>query len=304
MTLTESETPPQESKQPEKNVYIKKTLCKNIFSSDFFNMYEEDWFDVDVRDTRLELKNEYPDAFKFIYKEYKTFCISFNGNSCYSYRYENNYRMLPVSVGALHRDEYVFMCLTRDRRSRKIKQYYVSEEYDVSVLGTYPMAGRFIFAYNNDRTNSTLNNVLTLRGMAEESAVGWDFLSRFIEMYYVNERNADKPRPMGRRNNTGTAINRWNNDAMRNNANVAGMGRERSTDVDTNRSWIDNMRETTYPSNPDHRNHTTDTSASLWSAFSWGTSANKEEVNRFNKSTPGKYILMCAATHESDYTAI
>lgn len=110
-----------------------------------------------------------------------------NSEDDFEFVYENAYKLLPVHIGDEKVNEFLFRCFVRDLNTQKIKQYFVSEEYDVNLVDIVysPIAGRFIFSYDQD-------NRLRLRALAEESAMGSILAkSKMAELYYVKLRKND-----------------------------------------------------------------------------------------------------------------
>jgi hypothetical protein len=140
-----------------------KNLCKNIFKAPYFRTNQEYWVNADTRSVRSELKENHEDAFQTIYKklERQSTSIRLRGND---YKYVNAYQRRKIFVENDEKSEYLFTCLVTDRKSKRLKEYFVSPAYNVNLapVPQSAIAGRFIFAYDDQRK-------LILRAMAEES---------------------------------------------------------------------------------------------------------------------------------------
>lgn len=152
-------------------------------------MLGEDWINVDNKHDREEIKNEYRYVFDVIFEERDdTSRLQFWSDN---YEYVNAYQ--DVVLDLTPTKEYVFICPVRDRQSRKIKFYFVTQEYNVTSFPMYanPIAGRFIFDFDEQGADVEVQ----LRAMAEESAVGSEFSRRshLAEVNYIRTRLNDYP---------------------------------------------------------------------------------------------------------------
>jgi hypothetical protein len=105
--------------------------------------------------------------------------------------YENNYRIQPIYFGDdAILNEYVFSCFTRDRQIGEVREYFVSQEYNLTetMPNSSPLAGRFVFCYDEE-------NELSLNALAEEAAIGSTFVdkTRVAELYYLKFRANNYP---------------------------------------------------------------------------------------------------------------
>lgn len=165
----------------EESALIKKLICEHIFRSDYFNMLEEDWMDLDQRPMYTELKKRHRGLFREIFSKrnkkggLKLLMCGAPANHFreqYGYHYVNSSRKRSISIKGKDVekdvDENVFICLVKKRNSRKeVKQYFVSEEYNVNAAHRNSQApyitGRFIFEFNSE-------NDIVISALAEEPA--------------------------------------------------------------------------------------------------------------------------------------
>jgi hypothetical protein len=150
-------TPPSRPK----NNNIRRKICKSIFDNPSFRLYAENWINVDPKDIRAELRENHPLIFNRIFTKRETLL-----DDNY-YEYENRYRMVRIRFEGHVHVEYTFICLLRHQQSHEIKEYYVTQEYNVNlVVGARPIAGRFLIL--NDHTDDRVG--IILEAVAEEPA--------------------------------------------------------------------------------------------------------------------------------------
>ena len=93
-------------------------------------------------------------------------------NQAFNYEYQNRYKLRRVRVhGNIEGDEYGFICIGEHETTGLLKEYFVSQSYNVnSIPSAAPIAGRFIFTF------STSGEPLELIALAESAAFKSNFL--------------------------------------------------------------------------------------------------------------------------------
>lgn len=167
----------------QKQKLVKENICKNIFSSPFFEKRSEGWVNTDLNTVRKKLKN----YSKSVYYDttFRKPLKSSNSSRQYFNPYELKTTVYRNANGTVA-NENVFLCIVADSDSEQwFKEYYISREYNVnSVENAFPIVGRFIFSMNALQE-------LKLEALAEESAILWDFVRRvkLTESFYLWQRN-------------------------------------------------------------------------------------------------------------------
>ena len=82
------------------------------------------------------------------------------------FEFVNAYRRRKIFIDNDEEFEFTFTCLVRNRKSKQLKEYFVSPTYNINLVAAPrpAIAGRFIFAYDEQRR-------LVLRALAEESTI-------------------------------------------------------------------------------------------------------------------------------------
>lgn len=174
IALPRSQTQPQEPSTAAIRALIKKKICEKIFTSPLFQKRRLQWIDVDDLSSYMELFDLYQHIFQAIYKKSLNSIL---------YVYDNPYTERAFLYDLNSESDYMFLCPVKERRSQKIKSFYVSREYDVNLVTVGPpIAGRFVFGYDA--------NDLILQAFAEESATESTakHKARIIEYRYLKRR--------------------------------------------------------------------------------------------------------------------
>ena len=186
-SVTDSEEPPTVPTNPRRRADIKKTICKNIFSSPYFvSLYSERWLDTDDDTVRQKLKDHYHHLYEIFYHEPDAVMSRLRG---VKFEYKNVYQKLSttayVDENGLAVEEFVFMCVVQGLEpDSAVKAYFVSQDYNVnSVQEAYPIVGRFVFETSNTRE-------LVVEALADESTIEVQFHRRahIVEPYYLLKR--------------------------------------------------------------------------------------------------------------------
>lgn len=100
---------------------------------------------------------------------------------------ENHYRSREVWVGGYPTKESVFSCLTRDRHTKRIKQYFVSNLYNVNkqLSSFFAISGCFIFTLDE-------RDDLVIHALAEEPAKE-QLVFHSVERMYAFKRKSLRP---------------------------------------------------------------------------------------------------------------
>lgn len=139
---------------------IKKEICRNVFTSSYFKINrEEDWFDTDVLENRVELKkrdvNLYYSIYTIVMRDEGESSSSLLKKRKFEEVYENKSTHRTGFIDSLEEEDLsVFKCLVKKQSSaREISVYFVSEVYKMSLIGDNGFSnlhfsnvvGRFIF---------------------------------------------------------------------------------------------------------------------------------------------------------------
>lgn len=159
---------------------VKQELCRSMFRSDLFIENGERRISPNSVKDNLRSQN---DLYSEIFKKSNEKALL----GGYKDKYENPFRLLPITVKKDTEEAYVFSCLVKTASGRDTyKMYYVSEEYQVSKVSSSssvarPIIGRFIFAYNEEKK-------LVVYALAQESVRSLAEESRsFIELFYLDK---------------------------------------------------------------------------------------------------------------------
>lgn len=111
-------------------------------------------------DIKKRLKDKYKQTFQELFQSDKNSVFS------RSYKYVNLAQRRNIVIGEMKYSERTFTCLTRKGKSEEFLHYFVTEkEFNVNKApGEEPLAGRFIFSYNQENPPK-----LIIRAFAEES---------------------------------------------------------------------------------------------------------------------------------------
>lgn len=145
-----------EMKHPEneESFKIKARICMGIIKSEWMKVKRElDVVNMHAQNIYDELQRDYPN----IHAEYIS---SKDASLVNPYRIQNittrNDESLDEDTSEMETDEvqeYVFSCLARNRKSGKLEEYFISQEYDLKecakkVKNIVPTVIRFIFTGN------------------------------------------------------------------------------------------------------------------------------------------------------------
>jgi len=137
----------------EETFEMKADICMSIITSEWMDIHRElDVVDLHDKAIYEELQQSYPK----IYAEYSS-----------KRGFANLYRLRNITAKddeSLGRDsyemetfelqEYVFSCLARNRKSKKIEQYFISQEYDLekcTAKNIVPIIIRFLFTFKDEK---------------------------------------------------------------------------------------------------------------------------------------------------------
>ena len=185
------EAPPNEPLEAGKKTLVKKEICKRILTSYFFEMHSIDWVDMEQQEIRQKLQNDKREIFFSMFEEYEVIPCYCSSSRSVNYEYKNRYKLRQVRVhGSIEGDEYGFICVGKDRTSGSLKEYFVSQAYNVnSTPLAAPIAGRFVFPFNIS------GETLELIALAEYSAFRSTFLriARVPPQLYESTRRSTVP---------------------------------------------------------------------------------------------------------------
>lgn len=167
--------------------YLKKQICKSIFSSFHFDYQHETPIIPSHRQIRHELKHSYRDIYNQLFCDpQKSQIRSMRRKKC-----SNPWTIHTVSVPEHHqewvKDEIVFMCLVRENHTGLIKQYFVSREYNLGSVTHHSnedyIAGRFVFEFRS-------SDPLSLHALAEQPA--YIMMEQNVELVYLRAKKDEK----------------------------------------------------------------------------------------------------------------
>lgn len=156
---------------------MKKVLCNKILNN-HSKVQNEFWLNTELHGVVDDLKTKERNVYEQIFTPRPPEHRSSNWMGCVSCSvdpfervYVNPYVVIDALVDGKPVQEYVFKCLARDREDKTLKQYYISEEYNVNVRRTKLnnmeppfITGRFVFTQN-------VKEEWVLHEMAEETAI-------------------------------------------------------------------------------------------------------------------------------------
>jgi hypothetical protein len=133
---------------------------------------------VDLKEVYKELKKHYPNSFEKLYTSQEQKLV-----------YSNPVRLTSVAVTREHVPEFTFVCLARDRETRRIEEYYVSQPYNVNAASDFvedSTIAYFVFRF------VAKANVSVLHSFAEESARTYVSTRYSVEeLYFRARRNCE-----------------------------------------------------------------------------------------------------------------
>jgi hypothetical protein len=166
------------------NLLTKERICRHITGSRYFFMIGKGPVDVTDRKLYKELESGYRDISKKLYEKSPE---QKGGRRTYV----NRTREIRVTVRVANHPglitENAFLCIARNRETKRIHEFYVSEEYNLNESSTWAekrIAGRFVFVPLN-------NGTFSIRALAEQPAKTLSHDS--IEGFYQRIRENHEP---------------------------------------------------------------------------------------------------------------
>lgn len=181
--------PPPQS-ESDANPNIRKEICRQITSSLFFIQRGKKAIDTDQKKMykKLKYKPKYEHFFLELYERVSERPPFQKWPK--HHQYTNPYRLREFEVDGLRkneylpiipRQEYVFLCLVKDRISKAKIPYYVSKEYNVFPgESSHRVVGRFVFKPPPSKIQLII--------LAEEPAKVEERLDFSVEIHYLRTR--------------------------------------------------------------------------------------------------------------------
>jgi len=178
----------QDSGWKNREMYLKKHICRSIFSSFLFDYQHESPVEPSRWRIRRELKQRYrgiynelfldPDASPLKMKSVKRKKCLNPWSMHYVSVHKHPY--VKVEKERVYLEENVFMCLVRETQSGVIRQYFISREYNIGEgmnhTSTEHIPGRFIFEFRS-------TDPLLLHALAEQPA--YITMEENVELAYL-----------------------------------------------------------------------------------------------------------------------
>lgn len=167
------------------NLRIKYKICKNIFSSDYFESKNLNVVDPERNRVYKKIKRQ-RDIHSKLYKTVRKKGLVYGSKEVDEYN--NPYQLHPISIYNRSENIFLFSCVVKKQDTDIYKQYFISEEYNMSAASyksstIAPIAGRFIFGSN-------FEEILQIQAVALESSAKPFGRKRreSIEFFYLDKK--------------------------------------------------------------------------------------------------------------------
>ena len=177
------------------DIAIKRGICYSVLNSSYFKMIKEEWVDPQLNETRRELNDHYLNIYIEFFGKPRRKRDSFRLHRKHRkervhYSYSNEYKERSITVGSETLKERMFTCLARQEKTKKIKEYFISKEYNVNKANTVSwereyITGRFVFKYDASQKS------FVVHALAEDGAL-YHIGYNNPEMLYIARRQRDR----------------------------------------------------------------------------------------------------------------